>query len=101
MQDKAKWNEYCRNWRYKKKEELIDFLGGKCARCGLDDRRILQIDHKDGSGALEIRRAKRTWSRYLKLLKEDPNSFKERFQLLCPNCNWIKRIENNEHRRLT
>src|SRR3990167_3657310 len=37
------------NWR----SVVLDVLGNKCSRCGFSDKRALQIDHKNGGGALE------------------------------------------------
>lgn len=67
-------------------------LGGKCVRCGFDDYRALQIDHKNGGGSLE-RRAGYQAKAILQVLRGEV----EKFQLLCANCNWIKRFENGEH----
>jgi len=64
-------------------------LGGKCVRCGFDhDYRALQIDHIAGGGSR-------------RRLKHDPikdilAGNTKKYQLLCANCNWIKRYEMNE-----
>jgi hypothetical protein len=80
------------------RKKVIDRLGGRCQSpdCrwvnpdgtrGCTDLKCLQVDNKNGEGA-------RGWDRYLKMIK-DPK-FAERYQLLCANCNWIKRITNAE-----
>jgi hypothetical protein len=51
---------------------VLEALGGECIRCGFDDKRALQIDHIKGEN---------------------------KYQLLCANCNWIKRVENNERNK--
>ena len=71
-------------------------LGNKCARCGFRDARALQIDHVNGGGNKE-RRDKRIWSVAV-LALEDKASGGHRYQLLCANCNWIKRYEQDEVR---
>jgi hypothetical protein len=82
-------------WRLK----TLEVLGGKCVRCGFTDVRSLQIDHVAGGGAREIgglnsvTHNKKVIESYLK------NEGK--YQLLCANCNWIKRHENNEQSRLS
>ena len=78
------------------REEIISLLGRKCVRCGFTDKRALQIDHVNGGGT------KDTWGKKngLTYYKEVISHLKAggcKFQLLCANCNWIKRHENNEH----
>jgi len=79
------------------KAELLALFGGKCCRCGFSDPRALQLDHIDGPGE-DRRSLYRGGSRlYAAILRgeRDPSLF----QLLCANCNWIKRHEQNEHNR--
>jgi hypothetical protein len=74
-------------------------MGGKCLRCGFDDPRALQIDHVNGDGWTERQgesngrtyREHDTKAYYDKVLA-DP----DRYQLLCSNCNQIKRWEEKE-----
>lgn len=76
------------------RQSVLDKFGGICNKCGFDDPRALQIDHVNGDGRLDLRNqtgAKRY--RYLKRVLLDTEN---RYQLLCANCNWIKRSENNE-----
>lgn len=84
-----------KEWRTK----TIEALGGKCVQCGFADERALQIDHINGGGQTD--RKKRgfnsgyNYTFYRQILSEP--TFKENYQLLCANCNWIKRSENKEH----
>jgi len=73
------------------KAVIFIVLGDKCVKCGFSDKRALQVDHKDGSGA-DARESGRTGIRLL----EDVLSNPEEYQILCANCNWIKRVENGE-----
>lgn len=75
---------------------LIEVYGGKCVRCGFLDGRALQLDHIQGDGYKE--KADKNYYRFLKRVTDNPDF--ERFQLLCANCNWIKRHENNENPHL-
>lgn len=76
------------------RKEAIEKLGGKCIKCAFQDARALQIDHINGGGAVE-------------LLNTDPLAYLEavlldntcKYQLLCANCNWIKRAELSEATR--
>lgn len=88
-----------------KREAVIVHLGGRCAglNClwintdgsrGCIDSRCLQIDHVKSNGA-ELRKNASEWGTvfYRKVLKTIPG---EEYQLLCANCNWIKRAEKGE-----
>lgn len=78
-------------WRFELREKAINKLGGKCCKCGYYDHRALQIDHINGGGSKELKSMSR--STYLnKIIKGETKAY----QLLCANCNWIKRYENNE-----
>lgn len=77
----------------KAREELMEFFGGCCAKCGFSDIRALQLDHRDGGG----RREHLHLHDKLRLIRERPDEARRRFQLLCANCNWIKRVENREY----
>src|SRR5882757_8966042 len=74
----------------KLRAQTIKHLGGKCAACGYDTvGPALQIDHVNGDGA-QKRKTNGAPRAVLQaaLLDEDG-----RYQLLCANCNQIKRIE--------
>lgn len=76
------------------REMLFDILGGaKCVRCGFSDKRALQFDHKQGGGNSKINNEERKdHHRYLKYIKA-PELARKTFQVLCANCNSIKRHE--------
>ncbi len=76
----------------KKRAEVISYLGGKCCKCGFTDIRALQIDHIAGGGT-EERRQYGGISLLNKMLKT-----LHIYQLLCANCNWIKRAESEDER---
>lgn len=67
-------------------------LGGVCQRCGFSDDRALQIDHVHGGGRKE-RSSSSAGMLYRRVIASVPG---ETYQLLCANCNWIKRHENQE-----
>lgn len=78
-----------------KRLELLKFLGGKCVRCGYKrDIRALQFDHKEGDGNEErkIRSGYSFWIYYSK----HPELARARLQILCCNCNMIKKFERHE-----
>ena len=88
-------NDKNREWRTR----VLAHLGGKCVRCGFTDERALQVDHVRGDGYLDGRhrignRMAGSSSTYYRRVVADTTG---RYQLLCANCNWIKRVENKEH----
>jgi hypothetical protein len=83
--------EFRRNYHRKLRKAVVSFLGGKCARCNFSDERALQIDHVNGGGKQELKKI-----HGIPYLKKVLNDKTGAYQLLCANCNWIKRFENNE-----
>ncbi len=83
-----------RTYQHKRYERLrqavLAFYGNKCSRCSFNDSRALQLDHIFGGGTKEhcLHGTDTTYNRALK--------FSHEYQLLCANCNWIKRVENKE-----
>lgn len=86
-----------RTYTKKLRERVIHLLGGECRRCGFKDFRALQIDHVHGSGAKELNKVGRH-SYHLNVIKHIRNGGRD-YQLLCANCNWIKRHENEEKKQ--
>jgi 5-methylcytosine-specific restriction endonuclease McrA len=88
-----------RDFNARKKAELLAFFGGVCARCGFLDPRALQMDHLQGDGK-KYRDAGQhgLYARY-KMMRDDPSQARATFQLLCANCNCIKRDEDYEYGR--
>lgn len=92
-----KIKEYARNHQREIREKLIEIMGGKCVKCGINDHRVLQVDHINGGGYIERKNAlTRNFNR--RVIRSVENN-EGKFQLLCANCNWIKRYENKECRR--
>lgn len=78
----------------KMRVRAIEKLGGQCVKCGYLDVRALQIDHINGGGGKD----RRDWSspyRFYRSIAEGENL--EKYQVLCANCNVIKRSELQEH----
>ena len=77
------------------KDQAFDVLGNQCSwdGCGITDRRVLQIDHKDGGGRKEALALHAGYQLHKRVIN-DPSPY----QLLCANHNWIKKYSNaNEH----
>ena len=102
--NKERLNKIAREHVRRLRAEVLNLLGGKCANpncrhlnrdgtLGCTDLRILHVDHKNGKGNKD---RKVLWSQQIwkKVLK-----YPKKFQLLCPTCNWIKRMEEKEYFR--
>ncbi len=70
-------------------------IGTSCVQCGFRDVRALHIDHINGGGSKEHKKYSGTSYYYHILKNPDP----KKYQVLCANCNYIKRIENQECKR--
>lgn len=80
-----------------KRVELIEFLGGKCVKCGYnEDVRGLVLDHKYGDGQDD---RKRVGSRIYRYYVCNLSEALEKLQVLCATCNQIKAYENKEHNK--
>ena len=95
---KEKYLKKAKERRDKIRNEILLLLGNKCCKCGFEDKRALQIDHVNAGGLKNIVRFSSMQTYYKNVLEEIINGSKE-YQLLCANCNWIKRYENREVRR--
>lgn len=90
---REKMKAYSRNHNLNLKLSALDILGGVCKECGFDDHRALQIDHINGDGAKDKKIVK---SNYYWSVIESTRKKEKKYQVLCANCNWIKRFENKE-----
>lgn len=79
------------------REQILDILGRKCVRCGFDaDSRALQIDHVNGGGSQQ-RKKLVFGTPYYRHILESVQANRGEYQILCANCNVIKRMELQEH----
>lgn len=83
---------YNRGWSTKRRaalrSEMLTAYGGACACCGEQQPMFLQLDHVNNDGAVDRRRFKNNEQHWLTLrAKGWP---RDRFQLLCANCNFGK-----------
>ena len=75
--------------RQDKRIELLNFLGGKCERCGNGDWRVLQVDHVNGGGSQE----RKTGYNLSAIRKDVFEHGRTKYQVLCANCHAIKIYE--------
>ena len=70
----------------RRRMEVIDHYGGKCACCSETELKFLGMDHVNGGGN-EHRRQMKSQNIYVWLKK---NNWPDEFQVLCHNCNLSK-----------
>jgi hypothetical protein len=81
---------------------LFDLLGRKCTNpnClvpgGCTDVRALQFDHINGGGSKLMREMRLNKKNLFVFYARNPDIAIKDLQVLCANCNWIKRFENGE-----
>lgn len=80
------------DYRQRRRVQMQMLLGGRCERCGFNDSRALQIDHINGGGCHDRKIHRRSVAPMQEIFANP-----DKYQLLCANCNWIKRWERNEH----
>lgn len=88
--------DYIRTKHNESRIKVLQFLGGECCKCGFDDFRALQIDHVLGDRKKDCITSGKT---YHKRVMESFELGENRYQLLCANCNWIKKHERGEKPR--
>lgn len=96
----GRYPDYHKEYRQRVREKLFEVYGCRCAICGFDDKRALQLDHINGDGAEE------RGSRFVNGVRTSSKSIMSiwvmairvpdhtRYRILCANCNWIHRVEN-------
>lgn len=85
--------EHRNKYRRESRQKAINILGGKCVVCGITDVRVLQIDHINGGGWIDINKRKGS---YYRRVVESVKNKENKYQLLCANHNWIKKWDNDE-----
>lgn len=80
----------------KLREKALEKLGGAvCKHCGFSDVRALQIDHVNGGGYKE--RKHKSPSKVIQNIRDmSVREARKKYQVLCANCNFIKRYTHNE-----
>jgi len=95
---KCSWNAERRITFRKSREMLFHVLGQHtCVKCGFYDKRALQFDHINGGGTKEHKTTflNRRIMFYVYYVLH-PELAQRTLQVLCANCNMIKRMEKRE-----
>ena len=102
---KENFKRRSKEYRHRLKIKVFTMLGNKCVGwnnkgCPFNctDVRCLQIDHVNGDGVESRKKLRQSggWAYYYYLLKDIKAGHKNNYQILCANCNWIKRFEKGE-----
>lgn len=88
--------KYKNEWRKNNRLKLIALLGNKCIKCGFSDIRALQLDHINNDGHIDRKKFKCVQNYYFYYCKHEEMARKN-LQVLCANCNWIRRYECKKH----
>ena len=89
--------DYVNAWAAALRQKVLAAFGSRCEKCGFDDWRALQIDHVRSNGYVERKKLK-TLGLYRRVLGMTERERKQEYQLLCANCNVIKKYVRNEVR---
>ena len=96
---KDRYSQQRKQKRVAKRLQLCDILGSRVCKCGFSDIRALQFDHINGNGRkyyMEQFQQPSLRDKILNYYIANPDIARKTFQVLCANCNWIKRDERNE-----
>ncbi len=77
--------------RQYKRLQVIKLLGNKCAKCGITDWRVLQINHINGGGTAEFRKRGNYYGLITGIL--NGNRATTDLELRCANCNILYEFE--------
>lgn len=94
---------FMRDKRIEWKIKVYEYFGTKCVNCGIDDMDVLNLDHINDDGYKEKDgKGRRQSESYKLLLTKITNgvNLKEKYQILCSNCNLKKQVYRNEFNRL-
>jgi|SRR6267142_272142 len=94
-----KCTEYSRRKYKRLRDKILLKFGGRCnsLKCkwlnddgsiGCTNEKCLQIDHVNNDGHIEKKERKSLFSFMKKVLEDNEGNY----QLLCANCNWLKRL---------
>jgi len=94
-QDKEKMKAHRVRQRLLQRRRLLFKVSGSihpsCVRCGCDDIRFLEINHKFGGGSQELKNGKTSHQRYRDILQGRRQT--DDLELLCKPCNAVHALE--------
>lgn len=92
-----KWDEQRRLYTIQLKTRLMQILGqDACVYCGCQLFPCLQFDHINSGGTRDAKRFGNQSIRMKQYYIKHPEEARKTLQVLCANCNWLKRWRNGE-----
>ena len=80
------------------KDKIYQIFDNRCSNCGFNNISCLTLDHKDGKGRKERKtRFGGYYIRFYKYYSTHSEEAKQKLELLCFNCNLVKKHLNNEN----
>lgn len=87
---KEKKSAYDKQKRIQARLDVLKHYGPQCNCCGEDNLLFLSIDHINNNGSEDRKKTQTSmWEAVVK------RCFPDDLQILCMNCNWGKRMNNN------
>lgn len=86
---KSYMQKYHQKYKERLKSIVFDVYGWVCSCCVEKNISMLTIDHVNNDGYLDRRKKISGTSMYRKIIIE---KFPTKYQILCMNCNWSKKI---------
>ncbi len=88
-----------RDYKHRIRKEVFSHYSPNlvCQRCGFSDFRALSLDHINGGGREHERLIQERGDGIMRWLRK--NNYPAGYQVLCMNCQFIKRCENKEYFR--
>lgn len=83
-----------RESRARVRKKVLNLLGNKCVNCKHSDERVLQVDHINRAKVPRNSYIRSGTGLYFSILKGKIKL--EELQLLCANCNFLKKLCNKE-----
>lgn len=100
MRRKDEISSASKKYHHKIRKQLYEILGGaKCNNCGFDIIEALQFDHINGGGTNERKRFGKSLYMY-RFYINNPVLAKQKLQVLCANCNFIKHLHGERGEQL-
>lgn len=79
----------------KRRQAILEKMGGACEACQHTDHRALQVHHKDGGGGSE--RQQKGWRYHLDMARMTASELRSAFRLLCANCHQVEHYEAGQN----
>ena len=93
--NKNTWTTYRKKKFWNEKIKLLKELGGKCIKCGINDIRVLDINHVDRGKKFKVKNRNYAFQTKLRDWKKNKGNLK----IMCSNCHRIHTWEQLDYWR--